>query len=392
MKRLRILQIFNRYLHYGGEEASILRIGGALEENHVVENFFGSTEEFMGPGLGRRLSAAWRGFHDPQVASRLRRCQELGKFDLWQIHNVLPGLSPSVYQTAFQLKIPIVHFLHNYRFGCVNGLFLNHGQPCLRCLGGNFWPAFQTACWRESRLVTGWQALLLLYMRRLRIFNRVDRWVALSQSQRLLHLKMGFPKGRISVIPHFYEDKEPPPPPSPRGPALFLSRLSPEKGGHEILKAWASMPTIHRELWIGGAGPEERLLREQAANLKRVKFLGFLDTEGQKRVWADCAFAVIPSIVPETFGMIVLEAWARQRPVIAHRIGALAETVEDGVNGLLVNPGDSLGLAKAMERLASNPEESKKMGLAGYKKLKNVYCRDLWLQRMNSIYQDLIPS
>ena len=390
MRRLKILQIFNRYIHYGGEEASVFRIGDALQEQHEVEYFFGSTQDFLGSGPLSRLSAPLRAFHDPQVAKKLRRYQELGKFDLWQIHNVIPGLSPSVYQTAFKLHVPVVHFLHNYRFGCVNGLFLNHGQPCQRCLGGNFWPALQTACWRDSHLVSGWQALILLYLRRLRIFQRVNAWVALSESQKLLHLKMGFPSEKISVVPHFYEAKELPPPFSPQGSVLFLSRLSTEKGGQELLRAWALLQTGRRELWIAGTGPEEPLLRKQAESCKNVKFLGFLNSEAQRKAWADCSFAVIPSIVPETFGMIVLEAWARQRPVVAYRIGALAETVEDGVDGILVNPGDSPGLAQAMQRFSSNPEEARRMGLAGYEKLKRQYTRDLWLQRIGGVYQSVL--
>jgi len=387
VKRLRILQVFNRYTHYGGEEASVFRIGDALQERHQVEYFFGSTEEFMGPGLGRRLTAPWRAFYDPKVAAKLRRYQELGRFDVWQIHNVIPGLSPSVYQTAFDLKVPVVHFLHNYRFGCVNGLFLNHGQPCQRCIGGNFWPAFQTACWRDSRLISGWQAVILLEVRRRNLFKKISRWIALSESQRALHLKMGFPETQLSVVPHFYETKESAPAPSPHGPVLFLSRLSVEKGGHELLKAWSTIPPSSRELWIAGTGPDEASLKAQAASLPNVKFLGFLDKEGQQRVWAESSFAVIPSIVPETFGMIVLEAWARQRPVVAYRIGALAETIEHGVNGLLVEPGDRLGLAKAIERLVKNPEETRQMGMAGERRLKQVYDRPGWLDRMDQNYR-----
>jgi glycosyltransferase involved in cell wall biosynthesis len=390
MRRLKILQIFNRYIHYGGEEASVFRIGDALQERHQVEYFFGSTEEFMGLGLGRRLTAPLRAFHNPTVAAKLRRYQELGRFDLWQIHNVIPGLSPSVYETAFRLKVPVVHFLHNYRFGCVNGLFLNHGQPCQRCIGGNFWPAFQTACWRDSRLISGWQALILLEMRRRNVFKKISRWIALSESQKRLHLKMGFPETQLSVVPHFYETKEPPPSFSPRGPALFLSRLSPEKGGQELLKAWSTIPPGSRELWIAGTGPDEALLRAQAASLPNVKFLGFLDKESQQKAWAECSFAVIPSIVPETFGMIVLEAWARQRPVVAYRIGALAETVDDGINGVLVEPGSPEALAQAIQNLCKDPERIRHMGIAGRDKLNAVYRREAWLQKMDQLYQEVL--
>jgi len=202
---------------------------------------------------------------------------------------------------------------------------------------------------------------------------------------------MGFPTEKISVVPHFYEAKESPPPFSPHGPALFLSRLSTEKGGQELLRAWAQLQPGQRELWIAGTGPEEPLLRKQADTCKNVKFLGFLDTEAQSKAWADCSFAVIPSIVPETFGMIVLEAWARQRPVIAYRSGALAETIDDGINGLLVDPGSPAALAQAIQRLSKDPEKIRQMGLGGHNKLKAVFGREAWLHQMNQVYQRVLP-
>jgi len=100
---------------------------------------------------------------------------------------------------------------------------------------------------------------------------------------------------------------------------------------------------------------------------------------------------VIPSIVPETFGMIVLEAWARQRPVIAYRSGALAETIDDGINGLLVDPGSPAALAQAIQRLSKDPEKIRQMGLGGHNKLKAVFGREAWLHQMNQVYQRVLP-
>ena len=369
-----------------------MRIGDALQNHHDVEYFFGSTREFIGGSGWDRVSLPLRAFRDWRIASRLRRYQQLGKFDLWQIHNVMPGLSPSVYQTALDLGIPTIHFLHNYRFGCVNGMFLNHGQPCQRCLKGNFWPAFLTACWHDSHLISGWQSLILLNLRRRKLFHRINRWIALSEAQKDLHLKMGFPGEQVSVVPHFYEPKAPPPPAAPMGPVLFLGRLSPEKGCPDLLQAWAHASLGPRELWIGGTGPEEERLRRLASAQSSVRFLGFLNPVEQSETWSKSSFAVIPSIVPETFGMIVLEAWARQRPVIAYRIGALAETIEDGVDGLLVTPGDVEGLARAIQRLASDPSLNQRLGQAGHAKLRQRYSHNVWLGRMEKIYASLLPA
>ena len=112
MRRLKILQIFSRYLEYGGEEGSVFRIGDALQKHHEVEYYIGSTEELLGARKALSFFAPFRAWYNQSVARRLRRYQELGHFDIWQIHNVLPGLSPSVYQTAFSLEVPVIHYLH----------------------------------------------------------------------------------------------------------------------------------------------------------------------------------------------------------------------------------------------------------------------------------------
>src|SRR5271154_2636218 len=124
MPRTKIMQIFSRYEHYGGEEGSVYRIGDAMQDEWDVEYFLASTAEFINSPIHEKITIPLRIFHNPDVARRLRRIQGIGKFDVWQIHNVLPAMSPVVYTTAFKLRIPIVHFLHNYRFGCTNGFFL----------------------------------------------------------------------------------------------------------------------------------------------------------------------------------------------------------------------------------------------------------------------------
>ena len=101
MRRLRILQIFSRYIHFGGEESSVSRIGDALQEKHVLVNFMGSTEDLLGDGLASKVALPFRVFHNFQAVVRLRQVQKSGNFDLWQIHNVLPGLSPICISNSF---------------------------------------------------------------------------------------------------------------------------------------------------------------------------------------------------------------------------------------------------------------------------------------------------
>ena len=123
MRRLRILQIFSRYLKFGGEESFVETFRDASLPFHDVTDYQGSTTELLGRSYSSKLMLPVRAFHSTRVAMELRRLQKNGGFDLWVIQNALPGLSPSVYQTAFDLKVPVVHYLHNYRMGCANGFF-----------------------------------------------------------------------------------------------------------------------------------------------------------------------------------------------------------------------------------------------------------------------------
>jgi len=394
MRRLRILQIFSRYLQYGGEEGSVFRIGDALQQNHDVEYFIGSTNELLGgDGMGR-ISAPFHAFYNLPVAQRLRRYQELGQFDLWQIHNVLPGLSPSAYQTAFELKVPVVHYLHNYRMSCTNGFFLNHGQPCERCLHGNFWPAFQTACWHDSRLISGMMGLILRRVRSIGTFQKTAAWIALSHFQKAKHVQMGIPDKRIHVIPHFYEPEVAPPPASPNGDVLFLGRLSPEKGVHILLQAWKLLHSGNRKLIIAGTGPEESKLRALATALalKNVEFTGFIKSEDQKRIWSQSAFFVAPSIWDEPFGMVILEAWANGRAVIGFKKGSFPELIADGTDGALALQVTPQALADKMQILIDHPELAVRWGQAGFTKLSSLSTKAAWLSRIESVYETVLPA
>jgi glycosyltransferase involved in cell wall biosynthesis len=391
-RRLHILQIFNRYLQYGGEEGSITRIGDALQEIHDVDYFFYSTAQLTGDGVLSKLKMPWKTFHNSEVAAGLKRMQTAKQFDAWQIHNVFPAMSPVVYELALQWKTPIIHYLHNYRLSCVNGFFLNHGQPCQRCLSGNFWPAFETACWRESRLQSGWMGLITNHIRRLPLFEKVFRWVTISEAQKREYVLMGIPADKINTIHHFLEPTAPPLPPSQSATAIFVGRLSAEKGVENLLEAWKLAGGGERRLLIMGDGPERAKLEQKAKGLHGVEFLGFMRKEDQRRYWQEALFSVVPSIWKEPFGMTVLESWANGRPVVAHALGALPELIREGVDGSLADPENVEDLAHKLDAMLSNPQQTAAMGLAGRQHLEEYFTRRRWLKQIAVIYDYLMAA
>ena len=219
------------------------------------------------------------------------------------------------------------------------------------------------------------------------LFNRIAHWIAISEAQKREHVLMGIPEERITVIPHFYESKEEVLPYPDQGDVLFIGRLSPEKGVDRLLKAWAMVQHLGRTLWIVGDGPEKPALEKMVASLglKNVRFTGFLQQGEMASIWQKAACIVVPSIWKESFGMVVLEAWARGRPVVAHRMGALPEIISHESDGLLVDPDDPHEMAEAILGILENEAHGEAMGCKGKERLERDFGMAEWQQRIHQV-------
>lgn len=169
---------------------------------------------------------------------------------------------------------------------------------------------------------------------------------------------------------------------------LCVGRLIPIKGHLVLLRAFrdarAEIPDL--ELEIAGRGPLEPALRAYARELgieDAVRFLGQVNPI--QTAIERTAISVVPSL-GEGFGMVALEAMERARPVIAAAIGGLGELVEDGRTGLLVAPGESEPLARAIVELASNPELAKTMGEAGRARALDRFLEERCTDRTELLY------
>ena len=386
--RPRILQIFSQYREYGGEEGSVYRIGDALHRDFEVSFFKTSSADAFSGGILHKGISTLKAYYNWSIVKQLKCYQEAGHYEYWLIHNVFPAMSPAVYELAFKLGIPVVHYLHNYRLGCVNGFFLNHGKACQRCMHGNFLPALQTACWHESHVQSGIMGAITSRARGMDLFQRTDHWIAISEAQKAEHVLMGIPEERITVIPHFLESAEELPPYPKEGDALYVGRLSSEKGVDRLLLAWEKIQHCGRTLWIVGDGPERAALEEIVRNrkLQNVCFTGFLEHQQMAQIWRNVACTIIPSVWKEPFGMVVLEAWAKGRPVVAHRIGALPEIITHDYDGLLTSSDSTEQLSAALLKILLNPGLGEAMGKAGWEKLKTRYSKDCWMESIRPIF------
>ncbi len=103
-------------------------------------------------------------------------------------------------------------------------------------------------------------------------------------------------------------------------------------------------------------------------------------------IWHACDIAVVPSTEPEPFGMVAIEAMAVGKPVVAAAHGGLTEIIEDGKTGILVEPGNSTELAKAIAYLASNPDKRNEYGENGLKRQRNIFTLEKYIDSFAALY------
>ena len=234
------------------------------------------------------------------------------------------------------------------------------------------------------------RGLFLIYncKRMIRIYQKRTTLIAPSRFVKSVLLCNGFYEGQIIVIPPFTYlpqiqsvltgDQQ--------SSILALGRIVPEKGMHFLLRAFSRINYPSR-LVIVGTGPDLDKLKTLARDmgiLHRVDFPGWLPHERLHELYRRSSVVVVPSIVPETFGMVGIEAMAYQKPVVAFDVGGIAEWLSDGKSGFLVKPGDEMALSEKIELLLSEPSRAKEMGKRGRETVEQRFNLEVHLNSLIS--------
>jgi glycosyltransferase involved in cell wall biosynthesis len=206
----------------------------------------------------------------------------------------------------------------------------------------------------------------------------VDAFVVPSAFLGRMLVRAGIPWSRVHVVPNGIALSARPMQPSERRFALYIGRLSSEKGIDTLLEAARLAPDV--PLAVAGDGPLKA--RVQASG---VEYLGQLDRGGVDAHLREAAFVVVPSVCHENFPNVVLESLAAGRAVIATRMGGLPEMLRPGETGVLLPPGDAPALADAMRELWLDPPRTARMGREARDDAAR-FSISLHAQRMTDLY------
>ena len=373
---MRILVAHNAYQFRGGEDEVVdAEVDLLRRQGHEVRTLLRHNDELRAM---RPAAAALQTFGSAGTRRDLQTELERFRPTVVHVHNWFPLLSPSLHRTCAQAGVPVVQTLHNFRLACPQAMFLRDGRVCEDCLGRAPLPAVRHACYRGSHAQTAVLAGTLMLHRALGTWRHVSVFVALNEFCRRKFVQAGLPAERIAVKPNFVEAPEPAD--GLRVGFLFAGRLAAEKGIAVLAEALRIRPSRER-LRVIGDGPLAGVLR----GIDGIEMTGTLGLQEVQHHMQTARALVLPSIWYENFPRTLVEAYASGLPVIASRLGALSELVQDGETGLLFEPSNAAALADRMAWAEAHPQEMARMG----RRARDVYEAEYTPERNHALLSDI---
>jgi exopolysaccharide biosynthesis WecB/TagA/CpsF family protein len=381
---MRILLCHNHYRLAGGEDQVYRDERWLLESHgHEVFNLVRHNDEIEQMSIGKvALRTLWNDESYIEVRNLIRRRRP----DIVHCTNTFPLISPAVYYAARAENVPVVQSLHNYRLLCANGYLMREDKPCEACVGKLFaWPAVKNCCYRDDRAATTVVATMQAVHRTVGTWrNAVSMYVTCSEFAREKFLSAGLPNEKLVVKPNFV-NPDTGIGSGAGGYAVFVGRLSPEKGIDTVLAAWQANP-LPIPLKIVGDGPLADQVRFAAQNDPRIEWLGWQSLESVLNIVGDATMLLMPSVWYEIFGRTIIESFSKGTPAIVSRLGAMAELVEDGRTGFHFTAGDARDLTEKVMRLWSDEAHRGTMRRACRDEFESKYTAETNYEQLMQIY------
>ena len=271
--------------------------------------------------------------------------------DVVHVHNYFPLISPSIFYCCFFKNVPVVHTLHNFRAICPTAILAFKGRINERSVRGSaFWTVIDRV-YKNSYFGSFSLYAMVSFHKKFRTWQRcVTRFICLTEFSKQKYIEAGWPSEKLSVKPNFVNYPGTPKHSGKKG-AIYVGRLSEEKGIQILLDAWNN---ISYPLTVVGDGPlKEAILKQSNPN---VHYVGFKNSSEVIQLLESAAFIVMPSTCYEGLPMVLIEAFSVGTPAIVSNIGGMKEVVQDKYSGLHFNVAESEDLFRQVNKLIADPQ------------------------------------
>ncbi len=381
---MRVLHVFNKPRSGGGSLASTLATIDLSRKNGLTVDSFSFDSSDLPVGLLGKIEASTSAFYSPKSERAfLRKIKEF-KPDIVHCNEFFPLVSARIPKLCQDHKIPVVMTCDDYHLTCPTRNHFIEGQVCTACLDGNEYNAIRYNC-RNNMPESIINSLYNYRIRIKKLFkNYVDHYITCSEFSRSWLIEhAGINATSITSIPHVIEIPKTMANPEKGSYASFGGRFVPEKGIDVLLEA----------------GQKTDIPVKVSRNAKHFVTIDLPNdadivvTNGRDDLaefYRNAQFLVFPSIWFETYGVVGAESMSHGIPVIASRLGALNDLIEDGVDGLLFEPGNSQDLADKMLQLWNQPKRLKEMGLAARRKAIDLWSEEPNFKQTLSVYHQVL--
>lgn len=387
---MRILMVHNKYLIRGGEDESTdteiaaLRNAGHHVEEYIVDNIELAKKSKLRIGL----TAIWSWKAYKEVRMRLQNAE----YDIVHVQNFFPILSPSVHYAAKRERVSTVQTLRNFRLICVNGQFFRNGRVCQKCVGRVIpWPGVMLGCYRQSKLQSLAVAGMLVFHRLRKTWRQqVDGFIVATPKVKAIMVDEGLQSKKIFVKPNIVRP-DPGSGESKGRYAIYVGRISPEKGVETLLRAW-SLAGVPKSLVIVGDGPLRENLMNRYRNLPNILWIGRKPLAEVYDQIRNADYLFFPSEWFESFGRTVVEAFACGTPVIVSNQTVASEFVREGETGYLFKSGDVCSLVSAINRIEEKLSSQNNMRSEARKAFVAQFSEGTNVETLLDIYDKVMSS
>lgn len=388
-----ILQVNKFFRVVGGSERYMFECSRMLEEQgHRVFDFsmqhpenrpsptseyFVSNIEYENTSMAYKLSTlgstVGKTIYSFESKRKIEALLRARKPDLVHLHMISHQISPSILPVFRKHGIPVVQTCHEYKLVCPNyKLYIDRRHEiCERCLGGAYRHAVYHRCIKNSLSASALAAAAMYFHKAAQIYERnIDLFICPSRFMADKLAQGGIPESKIRHLPNFINVDAYTPCYESKGYALYMGRLSEEKGIMTLLKAMRQVASTR--LVVVGEGPKREEIEAyiDAHRIKNVSLVGYKGGDELKTVLRNAAFLVLPSEWYENSPMVILEAFASGKPVVAASIGGIPENIDDGETGFLYEPGNVRALVECINRMTGRSEICQIMGRKARRKVE----------------------